>query len=71
MSGEVKMKRQDRTVFRAAALAAFLLIMSTVILLSVRADLDYGRNRLSRVVEYVAKRCDAYSLSPRHRRRAV
>lgn len=63
MSGEVKMKRRDRTVFRAAALAAFLLIMSTVILLSVRADLDYGRNRLSRVVEYVAKRCDAYSLS--------
>ena len=42
MSGEVKMKRRDRTVFRAAALAAFLLIMSTVILLSVRADLDYG-----------------------------
>lgn len=63
MSGEVKMKRRDRTMFRAAALAAFLLIMSTVILLSVRADLDYGRNRLSRVVEYVAKRCDAYSLS--------
>ena len=63
MSGEVKMKRRDRTVFRAAALAAFLLIMSTVILLSVRADLDYGRNRLSRVVEYVAKRCDTYSLS--------
>lgn len=63
MSGEVKMKRRDRTMFRAAALAAFLLIMSTVILLSVRADLDYGRNRLSRVVEYVAKRCDTYSLS--------
>ena len=63
MSGEVKMKRWDRTMFRAAALAAFLLIMSTVILLSVRADLDYGRNRLSRVVEYVAKRCDTYSLS--------
>ena len=63
MSGEVKMKRRDRTMFRAAALAAFLLIMSTVILMSVRADLDYGRNRLSRVVEYVAKRCDAYSLS--------
>ena len=63
MSGEVKMKRRDRTMFRAAALAAFLLIMSTVILLSARADLDYGRNRLSRVVEYVAKRCDTYSLS--------
>lgn len=63
MSGEVKMKRRDCTMFRAAALAAFLLIMSTVILLSVRADLDYGRNRLSRVVEYVAKRCDTYSLS--------
>ena len=63
MSGEVKMKRRNRTMFRAAALAAFLLIMSTVILLSVRADLDYGRNRLSRVVEYVAKRCDTYSLS--------
>ena len=63
MSGEVKMKRRDRTMFRAAALAAFLLIMSTVILLSVRADLDYGRSRLSRMVEYVAKRCDAYSLS--------
>lgn len=63
MSGEVKMKRRDRTMFRAAALAAFLLIMSAVILLSVRADLDYGRNRLSRVVEYVAKRCDTYSLS--------
>lgn len=36
MSGEVKMKRQDRTVFRAAALAAFLLIMSTVILDNVQ-----------------------------------
>ena len=62
MSGAVKMKRRERAVFHAAAVTAFLLMMSTVILLSARADLDYGRNRLSSVVEYAAKRCGAYSL---------
>ena len=63
MSGEVKMKRRDRTMFRAAALAAFLLIMSTVILLSVRADLASARERLSSAVEYAADRYSTYSLS--------
>lgn len=63
MSGEVKLKRRERTVSRAAATAAFLLLMSTVILLSVRADLTTARDRLSNAVEYASDRCDTYSLS--------
>lgn len=63
MSGEVKLKRRERAVSHAAATAAFLLLMSTVILLSVRADLTTARDRLSNAVEYASDRCDTYSLS--------
>ena len=63
MSGEVKLKRRERAAFHAAATAAFLLLMSTVILLSVRADLTSGRERLSNVVEYAGDRYSTYSLS--------
>lgn len=63
MSGEVKLKQRERAVSHAAATAAFLLLMSTVILLSVRADLTTARDRLSNAVEYASDRCDTYSLS--------
>lgn len=63
MSGEVKLKRRERAVSHAAATAAFLLLMSTVILLSVRADLTTAQDRLSNAVEYASDRCDTYSLS--------
>lgn len=63
MSGEAKLRRRERAVPHAAATAAFLLLMSTVILLSVRADLTTARDRLSNAVEYASDRCDTYSLS--------
>ena len=63
MSGEAKLRRRERAVPHAAATAAFLLLMSTVILLSVQADLTTARDRLSNAVEYASDRCDTYSLS--------
>ena len=63
MSGEVKLKRRERAAFHAAATVAFLLLMSSVILLSVRADLATARDRLSNAVEYAGDRCNTYSLS--------
>ena len=63
MSGEAKLRWRERAVPHAAATAAFLLLMSTVILLSVRADLTTARDRLSNAVEYASDRCDTYSLS--------
>lgn len=63
MSVEAKLRWRERAVPHAAATAAFLLLMSTVILLSVRADLTTARDRLSNAVEYASDRCDTYSLS--------
>ena len=63
MSAEVRLGRRERAMFHAAATAAFLLLMSSVILLSVRGDLTSGRERLSSAVEYAGDRCDTYSLS--------
>ena len=63
MNGKVKLRRRERAAFHAAAVAAFLLMMSTVILLSVRSDLASARSRLSSAVEYAGSQWDTYSLT--------
>ena len=63
MTGDTKLKRRERAVSHTAATAAFLLMMITVILLSVRSDLASARERLSSAVEYAADRYSTYSLS--------
>ena len=63
MTGDTKLKRRERAVSHTAATAAFLLMMITVILLSVRPDLASARERLSSAVEYAADRYSTYSLS--------
>ena len=61
MTGDTKLKRRERAFVHAAATAAFLLMMSTVILLSVRSDLASVRSRLSSAVEYAADRYKVYA----------
>ena len=63
MTGDTKLKRRERAFVHAAATAAFLLMMSTVILLSVRSDLASVRSRLSSAVEYAGSQWDRYSLT--------
>ena len=63
MTGDTKLRRRERAFVHAAATAAFLLMMITVILLSVRSDLASARERLSSAVEYAADRYSTYSLS--------
>ena len=63
MTGDTKLKRRERAFVHAAATAAFLLMMITVILLSVRSDLASVRSRLSSAVEYAGSQWDTYSLT--------